>query len=119
MSSQCGVRHRHPEAGAATLARQADGVAAMAPGDLAHQAEAEADAAIGFAGTSAAVERCEDQFPFGLGDARTAVADVETQWSAASDDEWTRWQRDRVLLQVASKARAGRRERAWEAFSGS
>jgi acyl-CoA dehydrogenase len=48
-----------------------------------------------------------------------AVASVEGQWEAAPDDEWTRWQRDRVLLQVASKARAGRRERAWEAFSGS
>jgi len=41
------------------------------------------------------------------------VGDVEREWSAAPDDEWTRWQRDRALLGVASSARTARRERAW------
>jgi hypothetical protein len=41
------------------------------------------------------------------------VAEVERAWAAKPGEEWTRWQRDRVLLQVASKARGARRERAW------
>jgi hypothetical protein len=52
-----------------------------------------------------------------IAEATRVVAAVEAAWSGAPDDEWTRWQRDRVLLQVAGKARASRRERAWEAFS--
>jgi hypothetical protein len=40
-----------------------------------------------------------------------AVAQVEAHWS--SDDERTRWDRDRPLLRVASAAREARRERAW------
>lgn len=40
-----------------------------------------------------------------------AVAQVEEHWT--SDDERTRWDRDRPLLRVASAAREARRERAW------
>lgn len=45
------------------------------------------------------------------------IADIEAAWSAAPDEELARWQRDRPLLAVASKARATRRERAWEALN--
>jgi alkylation response protein AidB-like acyl-CoA dehydrogenase len=41
------------------------------------------------------------------------VAAIETLWAQAPDDEYQRWQRDRVLLQVASKAREARRDKAW------
>jgi alkylation response protein AidB-like acyl-CoA dehydrogenase len=40
------------------------------------------------------------------------IVAVERAWAAVPDDELTRWQRDRPLLQVAGKARAARRERA-------
>jgi len=51
------------------------------------------------------------------------VPDLEARWSAAStatpdaaapDPEWTRWLRDRRLLETAAAARAARRERAWQ-----
>jgi acyl-CoA dehydrogenase len=41
------------------------------------------------------------------------VAEIERAWEAAPDDEWTRWKRDRSLLNVAQAARATRRENAW------
>jgi len=41
------------------------------------------------------------------------IATLEERWTTAGD-EHTRWQRDRELLQVAGKARAARRERAWQ-----
>ena len=41
------------------------------------------------------------------------IAALEALWAAAPDDEWQRWQRDRMLLQVAGKARDARREKAW------
>lgn len=41
------------------------------------------------------------------------VAALEAAWSAAPDEEWQRWQRDRALLQVAGKAREARRDKAW------
>jgi hypothetical protein len=41
------------------------------------------------------------------------IGELEPLWSAAPSDEWTRWQRDRRLLQVAGTARAARRDRAW------
>jgi len=44
------------------------------------------------------------------------VAEIERAWGAAGGDEWTRWQRDRPLLRVASAARAARRESAWAAI---
>ncbi|MDQ3337557.1 MAG: acyl-CoA dehydrogenase family protein [Myxococcota bacterium] len=44
--------------------------------------------------------------------ATRVVADVEHAWSAQPDDEWRRWLRDRALLQVATKARLARREKA-------
>jgi hypothetical protein len=43
----------------------------------------------------------------------TQVDSVEQHWSALGGDEWQRWQRDRVLLSVASSARAARRDKAW------
>lgn len=46
------------------------------------------------------------------------VAELEALWSQSPDDEWQRWQRDRVLLQVASKAREARRDKAWSLFPG-
>jgi alkylation response protein AidB-like acyl-CoA dehydrogenase len=46
------------------------------------------------------------------------IGELETAWAAAPDDEWRRWQRDRGLLQVAGKARAARRERAWAELAG-
>jgi acyl-CoA dehydrogenase len=45
--------------------------------------------------------------------AAATVAEAETAWATAPDDEWQRWQRDRPLLQMAASARAARRERAW------
>jgi acyl-CoA dehydrogenase len=44
------------------------------------------------------------------------VAAIEALWSPSADDEWQRWQRDRMLLQVASKAREARRDKAWSLF---
>ena len=46
------------------------------------------------------------------------VGELEPLWSAAPDDEWSRWQRDRALLRVASSARTARRERAWSILDG-
>jgi acyl-CoA dehydrogenase len=53
-----------------------------------------------------------------LDQSRQLVADLEQAWSAAPDDEWTRWQRDRPLLRVAAAARAARRDRAWSLLDG-
>jgi hypothetical protein len=46
------------------------------------------------------------------------LADVEPSWSLASDGERERWYRDRMLTQVASKARAQRRARAFDVLRG-
>lgn len=48
---------------------------------------------------------------------RALVAELEPSWDAAPDEERARWRRDRPLLEVAGKARALRRERAWEALA--
>ncbi len=48
-----------------------------------------------------------------LGQSAQLVGEVERGWEEAAGDEWTRWQRDRPLLQVASAARASRRKAAW------
>ena len=45
------------------------------------------------------------------------VGELEQRWTAAGDER-ARWQRDRALLQVAGKARAARRERAWQLLAG-
>ena len=50
--------------------------------------------------------------------ARAAVGELEPAWAALGGDEWARWQRDRPLLQVAGKARAARRDRAWSILDG-
>lgn len=42
---------------------------------------------------------------------------LEPHWALVDDAERERWYRDRVLVQVASKARQKRRERAWERYS--
>jgi alkylation response protein AidB-like acyl-CoA dehydrogenase len=44
------------------------------------------------------------------------VGELEAAWASAPDEEWTRWQRDRAILQVAGKARDQRLARAWEAL---
>jgi acyl-CoA dehydrogenase len=41
-------------------------------------------------------------------------ASLEPHWARVEDAERQRWYRDRMLVQVASKARDRRRERAWE-----
>jgi hypothetical protein len=46
------------------------------------------------------------------------VAELEAEWAGAPDEEWQRWQRDRAILRVASKARGERLARAWEALAG-
>jgi acyl-CoA dehydrogenase len=52
--------------------------------------------------------------------AQTAAvsAEAEPHWALAPDAERERWYRDRVLVSVAGKARAARRERAWQVLSG-
>lgn len=45
---------------------------------------------------------------------RALVAGIDPLWDAVGGDERARWKRDRALLEVAGKARAQRRERAWE-----
>src|SRR4051812_38259507 len=70
-------RQCYPETGAAAFAGQAHGVAAVAPGDLPHQAEAQTDAAIGFARAGSAIEWREDKLAFTLRNTRTPVADVQ------------------------------------------
>lgn len=48
----------------------------------------------------------------------TAIAvDAEPYWAQSAEAERERWQRDRMLVQVASKARATRRERAWQSLA--
>ena len=50
-----------------------------------------------------------------LDTAARLVAEVEAAWRALPiDAERTRWERDRALLMVAGKARAARREKAWQ-----
>jgi acyl-CoA dehydrogenase len=46
------------------------------------------------------------------------IGELEPLWSAAPNDEWTRWERDRTLLRVASAARTARRDRAWSILDG-
>ena len=45
---------------------------------------------------------------------RRWLGDVEGQWARVEPDERARWDRDRALLDVASRARAQRLARAWE-----
>lgn len=42
------------------------------------------------------------------------ITELEAAWAAVPDEEWTRWQRDRPILQVAGRARSERLSRAWE-----
>ena len=51
-----------------------------------------------------------------LEETRRVVDDSASLWESAGTEERDRWGRDRVLLEVAGKARAARRERAWEAL---
>lgn len=45
------------------------------------------------------------------------LADLEPHWAAADADSRARWQRDRLVLGVAGKARAQRLEVAWQRFA--
>jgi acyl-CoA dehydrogenase len=50
----------------------------------------------------------------------SAIAlEAEEHWKRVPEAEQSRWYRDRVLVQVAQKARATRRERAWQTLRGS
>jgi alkylation response protein AidB-like acyl-CoA dehydrogenase len=53
-----------------------------------------------------------------LDQARALADESESSWSLVSDSERERWYRDRVLTQVASKARQQRRERAFADLHG-
>lgn len=46
--------------------------------------------------------------------ARQIVTDMDPLWASAPADVRERWERDRALLNVASKAREARRLKAWE-----
>lgn len=48
---------------------------------------------------------------------RRAIADAEPYWTQVDQDTQDRWRRDQPLLGIASKARARRREVAWENIS--
>lgn len=54
-----------------------------------------------------------------LGSTRRLVASLETEWSKASDEERTRWQRDLPLMLVAENARTKRLEKALAVLSSS
>ena len=50
-----------------------------------------------------------------LGDVERLAHEADAYWQAASDREAAaRWQRDRALMGIASKARVARTQRAWE-----
>lgn len=53
-----------------------------------------------------------------LTQAHYALERIEPHWSLVDEDTRTRWQRDRVILNVAGKARDARREAAWRALQG-
>jgi hypothetical protein len=53
-----------------------------------------------------------------LDQARALADEAESSWPQVSDTERERWYRDRVLTQVASKARQQRRERAFADLHG-
>jgi len=53
-----------------------------------------------------------------LDETHAVAEEAEPSWSLASDSERERWYRDRVLTQVASKARQQRRERAFADLHG-
>ncbi|HEX7670022.1 MAG TPA: hypothetical protein VF395_10580, partial [Polyangiaceae bacterium] len=52
-----------------------------------------------------------------LAQTAAVAADAEAHWALTDALERERWQRDRMLVQVASKARAIRRERAWQSLA--
>jgi len=52
-----------------------------------------------------------------LEETRVIEASAGDLWGLASEEERRRWERDKALLSVASKAREARRGRAWEALS--
>jgi len=51
-----------------------------------------------------------------LQQAKRALERFESCWSLVDDDTRTRWERDRVILGVAGKARDARREAAWRSL---
>ena len=50
--------------------------------------------------------------------ARAAIDDFDRAWAGSPSPERARWERDRPLLSVASKAREQRAEKAWERIAG-
>src|SRR5215813_1366347 len=76
--SRVGSGKLHLEHGPAALARAAPGVAAVVARDLAHEREADAEAAVArFARAGRAVEGLEDPLALGLGHAGPAIRDRE------------------------------------------
>ncbi|MDQ3031933.1 MAG: acyl-CoA dehydrogenase family protein [Myxococcota bacterium] len=51
-----------------------------------------------------------------LASMRSLVLEIEPLWASVDEPTRTRWQRDRALLEIASKAREARRESAWRAL---
>jgi alkylation response protein AidB-like acyl-CoA dehydrogenase len=49
-----------------------------------------------------------------LANGAALIAEADSHWARAQDEAAARWQRDRELLKVASKAREQRTARAWE-----
>lgn len=49
---------------------------------------------------------------------RAIIAECEPLWASVDEPTCARWQRDRALLDVASKARAARLESAWSRIDG-
>jgi acyl-CoA dehydrogenase len=53
-----------------------------------------------------------------LTQAHYALERIEPHWSLVDEGTRSRWQRDRVILNVAGKAREARREAAWRSIQG-
>jgi acyl-CoA dehydrogenase len=53
-----------------------------------------------------------------LAESTRLLADLDALWATADADTRARWQRDRVVLGVAGKARAMRCEVAWQQLAG-
>jgi hypothetical protein len=54
-----------------------------------------------------------------LEEARSIDAATDELWGLVEGEERARWERDKALLSVASKAREARRERAWQSLASS
>ena len=77
-------RQVDPEAAAAAFCRQANRIAAVTAGDVAHQGEAEPAAAAGLAAPAEAIERLEDALALGGRHAGPVVATSSTARPASA-----------------------------------